>query len=89
MCSSDLGGIVWITWRMVRNVLPHTSQIHTNDDTMSRRRWARARSSTRGVTHGAKDYSSISLMTTLSTPSISWSFTPMTSFFDVGTFLPT
>ena len=33
--------------------------------------------------------SSNSLITTLSTPSISASFTPMTSRRDVGTFLPT
>ncbi len=37
----------------------------------------------------AARYSSVSLMTTLSTPSISWSLTPITSLRDVGTFLPT
>ena len=37
----------------------------------------------------ARRQSSISLITTLSTPSISWSLTPITSRFDVGTFLPT
>ena len=42
-----------------------------------------------GGSAGRTAYSSISLMTTLSPPSISASLTPITSFLDVGTFLPT